>query len=99
MTSPLPMLIVLTVLRNDLPRMRGDEVDLLLILEVEFLFGDSNALRPLLLDLVLHVTFAYKIFLDHPQSICFFVGDVVVHLRLGLAINKMYTKAKKKTRA
>jgi hypothetical protein len=25
----------------------------------------------------------------------FFVGDVAVHLRLGLAINKIYTKAKK----
>jgi hypothetical protein len=37
MTSPLPMSIVLMVLRNDLPRMSGDEVDLLLILEVEFL--------------------------------------------------------------
>jgi hypothetical protein len=37
MTSPLPTLIVLTVLRNDLPRMSGDEVDLLSILEVEFL--------------------------------------------------------------
>jgi hypothetical protein len=37
MTSPLPMLIVPTVLRNDLPRISGDEVDLLSILEVEFL--------------------------------------------------------------
>jgi hypothetical protein len=37
MTSPLPMSIVLMVLRNDLPRMSGDEVDLLSILEVEFL--------------------------------------------------------------
>jgi hypothetical protein len=37
MTSPLPTLIVPTVLRNDLPRMSGDEADLLLILEVEFL--------------------------------------------------------------
>jgi hypothetical protein len=36
-TSPLPTLIVPTVLRNDLPRMSGDEVDLLSILEVEFL--------------------------------------------------------------
>jgi hypothetical protein len=26
----------------------------------------------------------------------FFVGDVVVHLRLGLAINKIYTKGKRK---
>jgi hypothetical protein len=44
---------------------------------------------------VLHATFACKIFLDHPQNICFFVGDAPVHLRLGLAINKIYTKAKK----
>jgi hypothetical protein len=35
-TSPLPTSIVLTVLRNDLPRMSGDEVDLLSILDVEF---------------------------------------------------------------
>jgi hypothetical protein len=31
------MSIVQTVLRNDLPRMSGNEVDLLSILEVEFL--------------------------------------------------------------
>jgi hypothetical protein len=37
MTSPLPTSIVPMVLRNDLPRMSGDEVDLLLILEVKFL--------------------------------------------------------------
>jgi hypothetical protein len=37
MTSPLPTSIVPTVLRNDLPRMSGDEVDLLSSLEVEFL--------------------------------------------------------------
>jgi hypothetical protein len=37
MTSPLPMFIVPTVLKNDLPRMSGDEVDPLSILEVEFL--------------------------------------------------------------
>jgi hypothetical protein len=36
MISHLPMLIP-TVLRNDLPRMSGDEVDLVSILEVEFL--------------------------------------------------------------
>jgi hypothetical protein len=35
--SPLPTSIALTVLRNDLPRISGDEVDLLSILEVEFL--------------------------------------------------------------
>jgi hypothetical protein len=97
MTSPLPMSIALTILRNDLPRMSGDEVDLLSILEVEFL-GGSDDVRPPPLDLVLHVTFACKIFLDYPQNICFFVGDVAVHLRLGLVINKIYTKAKKKTR-
>jgi hypothetical protein len=34
--SPLPMSIP-TILRNDLPRMSGNEVDLLPILEVEFL--------------------------------------------------------------
>jgi hypothetical protein len=33
---PLPMSIP-TVMRNDLPRMSGDEVDFLFILEVEFL--------------------------------------------------------------
>jgi hypothetical protein len=35
--SPLPMSIAPTILRNDLPRMSGDEVDLFSILEVEFL--------------------------------------------------------------
>jgi hypothetical protein len=35
--SHLPTSITPTVLRNDLPRMSGDEVDLLSILEVEFL--------------------------------------------------------------
>jgi hypothetical protein len=35
--SPLQMSITPTVLRNDLPMMSGGEVDLLLILEVEFL--------------------------------------------------------------
>jgi hypothetical protein len=39
MTSPLPMSIAPTILRNDLPRMSGNEVDLLSILEVEFLLG------------------------------------------------------------
>jgi hypothetical protein len=37
MTSPLPTSIAPTVLRNNLPRMSGDEIDLLSILEVEFL--------------------------------------------------------------
>jgi hypothetical protein len=35
--SLLPTAIVPTVLRNDLPRVSGDEVDLLSILDVEFL--------------------------------------------------------------
>jgi hypothetical protein len=41
--SPLPMSIAPTILRNDLPRMSGDEVDLLLevefLLEIQTLFG------------------------------------------------------------
>jgi hypothetical protein len=36
MTSPLPTSIAPTVLRNNLPRMSGNEIDLLSILEVEF---------------------------------------------------------------
>jgi hypothetical protein len=35
--SPLPTSIAPTSLRNDLPRMSGNEVDLLSILEIEFL--------------------------------------------------------------
>jgi hypothetical protein len=35
----LPTSIAPTVLRNNLPRMSGDEVDLLSILDVEFLLG------------------------------------------------------------
>jgi hypothetical protein len=37
-----------------------------------------------------------KFFLDHPQNICFFGGDVIIHLRLGLEINKTNTKTKRK---
>jgi hypothetical protein len=37
LTFPLPVSIVSTVLRNDLLRMSSDEVDLLSILEAEFL--------------------------------------------------------------
>jgi hypothetical protein len=37
-----------------------------------------------------------KFFLDHPKKYMFFVGDVAVHLWLGLAINKIYTKTKRK---
>jgi hypothetical protein len=40
MISHLPMLIP-TVLRNNLPTINGDEVDLLSILEVEFLLDIS----------------------------------------------------------
>jgi hypothetical protein len=35
--APLPTSILPTILRNDLPRMSGDGVDLLSILKVEFL--------------------------------------------------------------
>jgi hypothetical protein len=42
MTSPLLMLIAPKILRIDLPRMSGDEVDLLSILEVEFLLEIST---------------------------------------------------------
>jgi hypothetical protein len=40
--SPLPMSIAPTILRNDLLGMSGNEVDLLLILEVEFLLEIST---------------------------------------------------------
>jgi hypothetical protein len=73
--------------------MSGDEVRSPPDLGGGVSLGDSDDVWPPLLDLVLHVTFACKIFLDHPQNI-FFVEDVVVHLPLGLAINKIYTKAK-----
>jgi hypothetical protein len=42
MTYPLPTSIVPTVLRNYLPRMSGDEVDLLSILEVGFLLENPT---------------------------------------------------------
>jgi hypothetical protein len=42
MTSHLSTSIAPTILRNDLPRMSGDEVDLLSILEVEFLLEIST---------------------------------------------------------
>jgi hypothetical protein len=44
---------------------------------------------------VLHVSLVYKVFLDH--KIFGFVGEVAVHLLLGLAINKIYTKIKIRT--
>jgi hypothetical protein len=77
--------------------MSGDEVDLLSILDVEFLLE-----IPMLFSFAFRSCVARHLclqnFLDHPPNICFFVGEVAVHLRLGLAINKIYTKAKKKTR-
>jgi hypothetical protein len=71
MTSPLPTSIVPMILRNDLSRMSGDEVDLLSILEVEF---------PLEIPMMFGLRFYIlcctsplpaKFFLDHPQNICF----------------------------
>jgi hypothetical protein len=44
LTSPLPTSIAPMVLRSNLPRMSGDEVDLLSILEVEFLLEISMML-------------------------------------------------------
>jgi hypothetical protein len=61
--------------------MSGNEVDLFSILEVDFL--------------VSHVTFFLQNFSRPSTKYMFFVGDVAVHLWLGLAINKIYTKAKK----
>jgi hypothetical protein len=72
--------------------MTGDKVDLLLILVVEFhLEIPAYAFR----SCVAHHLGLQNLFLDHPQNISFF-GDVAVHLRLALAINKIYTKAKRK---
>jgi hypothetical protein len=40
-------------------------------------------------------SFACKNFLHHPQNICFFIGDVATHLRIGLSnINKTRIKRK-----
>jgi hypothetical protein len=50
-----------TVLRNDLPRMSGDEVNFLSILEVEFLL-EIPMMFGLRFYLVLHIAFACKIF-------------------------------------
>jgi hypothetical protein len=44
---------------------------------------------------VFHISLACKVFLDHPQIIGF-VGEVAVHLLLGLAINKIYKNEKVK---
>jgi hypothetical protein len=46
---------------------------------------------------VLHVTFACKVFLDHPQKSFGFLGEVANHLQLGLAI-KQKSKKKRKVR-
>jgi hypothetical protein len=44
---------------------------------------------------VLHVTFACKVFLDHPQKKFGFLGEVANHLWLGLEI-KQKSKRKEK---
>jgi hypothetical protein len=46
---------------------------------------------------VLHVTFACKVFLYHPQKSFGFLGELANHLRLGLAI-KQKSKKKRKIR-
>jgi hypothetical protein len=88
------MSIAPTILKNDLPRMSGDEVDLLSILEVEFLLE-----IPTMFGLAFRSCVARHLCL---QNFCrpstkymFFVGDVAVHLRLGLAKRK---KDQKKTK-
>jgi hypothetical protein len=59
------------VLRNDLLRMSGGWERSPFDLGGGVSLGDSYDVRPPLLDLVLHVTFACKLFLDRPQYICF----------------------------
>jgi hypothetical protein len=43
---------------------------------------------------VLHISFACKVFLDHPQKIFGFLREVANHLRLGLAIKQKSKKEK-----
>ena len=52
----------------------------------------SGLLVPISL-LVLHVSFAGKVFLDHPQNF-WFVGEVAVHLLLGVSESRIYTRSK-----
>jgi hypothetical protein len=77
--------------------MSGDEVDLLSILEVELLLE-----IPTLFGSAFRSCVARHLCLQNfsrpSTKYMFFVGDVAVHLQLGLAINKIYTKAKKKTK-
>jgi hypothetical protein len=72
------------------------EVDLPLDLEVVIPLEILTVLRRWLLNLgfptlylVLHVSFACKVFLDHPQKKVWFLGEVPNHLRLGLAKTKI----------
>jgi hypothetical protein len=77
------------------------EVDLPLVLEIVLPLEISTVLRLWLLDLgfstlwlVLHVSFACKVFQDHPQKIFGFHGEIANHLRLGLAKKKKNLKRK-----
>jgi hypothetical protein len=69
--SPLPTSIAPMVLRNDLPRMSGDEVDLLSILEVEFLLEIPTMFDLCFYTLCCTSPLPANFFLDHPQNICF----------------------------
>jgi hypothetical protein len=96
MTSPLPTSIVPTVLRNDLPRMSGNEVDLFSILEVEFLLEirrcSASAFRSCVARHLCLQNFSRP-----STKYMFFVRDVAVHLQLGLAKRKKdYKKTKRK---
>jgi hypothetical protein len=46
---------------------------------------------------VLRVSLACNVFLNHPQNLFGFVGEVAVHLLLRLEINKIYRNEKVKT--
>jgi hypothetical protein len=90
--SPWSMSIALTILMNDLPRMNGDEVDLFSILEVEFVLeiqrSSASGFRSCVARYLCLQNFSRP-----STKYIFFVGDVSVHLRLGLAnINKKGTK-------
>jgi hypothetical protein len=69
MTSPLLTSIVLMVFRNDRPRTRGDEVDLLSILEVEFLLEIPTMSGLRFRSCVARHLCLQNFFLDHPQNI------------------------------
>jgi hypothetical protein len=72
------------------------EVDLPLDLEVVIPLENSPVIQLRLLNLgfpilylVLRVSFACKVFLDHPQKSFGFLGEVANHLLLGLAKTKI----------